>query len=93
MIACEMNDFTEFDAFQRCRDFARAIAEPLNGRVFSKDPVLVTHLRKTVISIYSNFADVFERDGIGSFRNSSQYRKVLWEKLGGSCSMRLISGI
>ena len=26
-----MNDFTEFDAFQLCRDFARAIAVPLNG--------------------------------------------------------------
>jgi four helix bundle protein len=63
----EMNDFTEFDAFQRCRDFARAIAEPLNGRVFSKDPVLVTQLRKTVISIYSNFAEGFERDGNREF--------------------------
>jgi hypothetical protein len=26
-----MNDFTEFDAFQLCREFARAIAVPLNG--------------------------------------------------------------
>ena len=62
-----MNDFTEFDAFQRCRDFTRAIAEPLNGRVFAKDPVLVTQLRKTVISIYSNFAEGFERDGNREF--------------------------
>jgi four helix bundle protein len=57
-----MNDFTEFDAFQLCRDFARAIAGPLNGGVFARDPVLVTQLRKTVISIYSNFAEGFERD-------------------------------
>jgi hypothetical protein len=63
----EMNDFTEFDAFQRCRDFARAIAEPLNGGVFSRDPVLVTQLRKTVISVYSNFAEGFERDGNREF--------------------------
>ncbi len=62
-----MNDFTDFDAFHRCRDFARAIAEPLNCRVFSKDPVLVTHLRKTVLSIYSNFAEGFERDGNREF--------------------------
>ena len=32
-----MNDFTEFDAFQLCRDFARAIAVPLNGGVFAVD--------------------------------------------------------
>ena len=67
MIACEMNDFTEFDAFRRCRDFVRAIAEPLNGRVFSKNPVLVTYLWKTVISIYSNFAEGFQRDGNREF--------------------------
>jgi four helix bundle protein len=67
MIAGEMNDFTEFDAFQRCRDFARAIAEPLNDGVFSRDPVLVTQLRKTVISVYSNFAEGFERDGNREF--------------------------
>ena len=41
-----MNDFTEFDAFQLCRDFARAIAVPLNRGVFARDPVLVTQLRK-----------------------------------------------
>jgi four helix bundle protein len=63
----QMNDFTEFDAFQRCRDFARAIAAPLNGGLFSRDPVLVTQLRKTVISIYSNFAEGFERDGNREF--------------------------
>jgi len=62
-----MNDFTEFDAFQLCRDFARAIAVPLNRGVFARDPVLVTQLRKTVISIYSNFAEGFERDGNREF--------------------------
>jgi four helix bundle protein len=62
-----MNDFTEFDAFQRCRDFARAIAVPLNGGIFSRDPVLVTQLRRTVISVYSNFAEGFERDGNRKF--------------------------
>ena len=62
-----MNDFTEFDAFQRCRDFARAIAVPLNRGGFARDPVVVTQLRKTVISIYSNFAEGFERDGNREF--------------------------
>ena len=62
-----MDDFTEFDAFQLCRDFARAIAGPLNGGVFARDPVLVTQLRRTIISIYSNFAEGFERDGNREF--------------------------
>src|ERR1700730_4051317 len=79
MISAKMKDFTEFDAFQRCRDFARAIAEPLNGRVFSKDPVLVAHLRKTVISIYSNFAEGFERDGNREF---SQFVSIAKDSVG-----------
>src|SRR5258708_40341689 len=62
-----MNEFSEFDAFQLCRDFARAIAVPLNTGVFARDPVLGTQLRKTVISIYSNFAQGFERDGNREF--------------------------
>ena len=62
-----MNDFTEFDAFQLCREFARAIAEPLNAGVFARDPVLATQLRRTIISIYSNFAEGFERDGNREF--------------------------
>ena len=62
-----MNDFTEFDAFQLCRDFARSIAVPLNEGVFARDPVLVAQLRKTVLSIYSNFAEGFERDGNREF--------------------------
>jgi four helix bundle protein len=62
-----MDDFTEFDAFQRCRDFTRAVAAHLNAGAFSKDPVLANHLRKTVLSIYSNFAEGFERDGNREF--------------------------
>jgi hypothetical protein len=39
-----MEDFEQFDAFQRCREFGRAVAEPLNRGASSKDPVLVTQL-------------------------------------------------
>jgi hypothetical protein len=41
-----MDDFEQFDAFQRCREFVCAVAEPLNRGVFSKDPVLVTQAAK-----------------------------------------------
>jgi four helix bundle protein len=62
-----MDDFTQFDAFERCREFARGIAGLLNRGAFSKDPVLTTALRKTLLSIYSNFGEGFERDGNREF--------------------------
>jgi four helix bundle protein len=67
MKSSKMDDFTEFDAFQRCRDFARAVAGHLNAGAFARDPVLANHLRKTLLSIYSNFAEGFERDGNREF--------------------------
>jgi four helix bundle protein len=62
-----MDDFTQFDAFDRCRDFARGIALHLTRGTFSKDPVLATALRKTLLSVYSNFGEGFERDGNREF--------------------------
>jgi four helix bundle protein len=62
-----MNDFTQFEAFERCREFARGIGRHLNRGTFSKDPVLTTALRKTLLSIYSNFGEGFERDGNREF--------------------------
>ena len=62
-----MDDFTQFDAFERCRVFARGIAVHLNRGVFTKDPVLTTELRRTLLSVYSNFGEGFERDGNREF--------------------------
>ena len=62
-----MDDFTQFDAFERCREYARGIAEHLNRGAFSKDPVLTNALRKTLLSVYSNFGEGFERDGNREF--------------------------
>jgi four helix bundle protein len=62
-----MDDFTQFDAFERCREYARGIAEHLNRGAFSKDPVLTNALRKTLLSAYSNFGEGFERDGNREF--------------------------
>ncbi|HYY26653.1 MAG TPA: four helix bundle protein [Chthoniobacterales bacterium] len=39
----------------------------INQGVFSKDLVLATQLRKTMLSIYSNFGEGFERDGNREF--------------------------
>jgi four helix bundle protein len=62
-----MDDFTQFDAFERCREFARGIGRHLSRGAFSKDPVLTTALRKTLLSVYSNFGEGFERDGNREF--------------------------
>jgi four helix bundle protein len=62
-----MEDFTEFEALARCREFARGVAVQLNRGTFSKDLVLSTALRKTLLSIYSNFGEGFERDGNREF--------------------------
>jgi 23S rRNA-intervening sequence protein len=62
-----MDDFTQFDAFQRCREFARGVAAHLNRGTFSKDPILTAALRKTVLSGYANFGEGFERDGNREF--------------------------
>jgi four helix bundle protein len=62
-----MDDFEQFDAFQRSRDFAKAVAELVNNGAFSSDPGFVNHLRKTLLSIYSNIGEGFERDGNREF--------------------------
>ena len=67
MIVLSMDDFTQFDAFERCREFARTVGAHLNRGAFTKDPVLSNALRKTLLSIYSNFGEGFERDGNREF--------------------------
>jgi four helix bundle protein len=62
-----MDDFAQFDAFQRCRDFGREIAVYLSRGAFAKDPVLTMALRKTLLSVYSNIGEGFERDGNREF--------------------------
>ena len=58
-----MNDFEQFEAFQRSRDLVRAVADLLNRGAFSQDIALVAQLRKTMLSVYSNFGEGFEHDG------------------------------
>lgn len=47
--------------------FVRAVAGPLNAGRFARDPVLINQLRKSMLSIYANFAEGFERDGNREF--------------------------
>ena len=62
-----MDDFADFEAFRLCREYGQGIAHILKNGRFSKDPVIPIQLRKTVVSVYSNFAEGFERDGNKEF--------------------------
>jgi len=62
-----MNDFEQFEAFQRCRDLVRAVADLIKRGAFFQDIALAAQLRKTMLSIYSNFGEGFERDGNREF--------------------------
>ena len=62
-----MRNFNDFDAFERAREFAKALKVPLQKGFFSKDPTLVYQMRKSILSIYSNFTEGFERDGNREF--------------------------
>jgi len=62
-----MDDFEQFEAFQKCRHLVRAVAAVISRGTFSKDVVLAASLRKTMLSIYSNFGEGFERDGNREF--------------------------
>jgi four helix bundle protein len=62
-----MDDFEQFEAFQKCRHLVRAVAAVINRGAFSKDIALAAQLRKTMLSIYSNFGEGFERDGNREF--------------------------
>ena len=57
----------QFEAFEKCRLLVRTVATVINRGAFSKDLILATQLRKTMLSIYSNFGEGFERDGNREF--------------------------
>lgn len=62
-----MEEFTEFEAFQRCRAFACELTRLLKKGRFTRDPELIHQMRKAMLSVYANFAEGFERDGNKEF--------------------------
>jgi hypothetical protein len=76
-----MDDFTQFDAFERCREFARGVGKHLSRGAFSKDPVLTTALRKTLLSVYPNFGEGFEETEIENLLSFFQSQKDRLAKL------------
>ena len=62
-----INDFTEFDAFKKCRELARVVGALTRTGRMSADPDLVRQIRRALVSILSNFAEGFEREGRQEF--------------------------
>jgi four helix bundle protein len=62
-----ITDFRDFEAFKACRAFARDIGLLLRTRKFAPNRRLVDQMERASISILSNFAEGFEREGNSEF--------------------------
>jgi four helix bundle protein len=59
--------FEEIEAWQKARELTREIYEISNGGLFRKDFGLREHIREATVSIMSNIAEGFERNGTAEF--------------------------
>lgn len=62
-----ITDFRDFDAFEKSRAVVRRTAKIIAEGAFRNDPVLVHQVRKSMLSIYANFSEGFERNGNREF--------------------------
>jgi len=61
--------FEDMDVWKKTRILNKMVYSVTKTKEFKKDYVLVNHLRKTSLSIISNIAEGFERDGNKEFIN------------------------
>ncbi len=59
--------FEEIDAWQKARTLARLVYSATSSGPFSKDFGLRDQIRRAAVSVMSNIAEGFERDGTGEF--------------------------
>ncbi len=64
-----VKNFEDLDVWKKSRILVKMIYLSTNKPEFSKDWMLINHLRKTAISIISNISEGFERDGNKEFIN------------------------
>ncbi|MBV9875047.1 MAG: four helix bundle protein [Verrucomicrobia bacterium] len=62
-----LNSFTDFEAFQASRSFVREVGLLIRSPRFRRDRVLFEQMERAAISVLSNFAEGFERDGNAEF--------------------------
>jgi four helix bundle protein len=63
-----IDNFQDFEAFKKSRVFVKQVGLLSHSGRFAKDLTLVHQNRKALLSILSNFAEGFERDGNQEFR-------------------------
>jgi four helix bundle protein len=63
-----IDKFQDFEAFKRSREFVKQVGLLSHSGSFARDLTLVHQNRKALLSILSNFAEGFERDGNQEFR-------------------------
>jgi four helix bundle protein len=62
-----VTDFRDFEAFKACRAFTREIGLLVRSRKFVPNRRLVDQMERASISVLSNFAEGFEREGNSEF--------------------------
>jgi four helix bundle protein len=70
-----IEDFTDFEAFKRCRDFTRKVGGLIRTDAFRRDLDLVRQIRRASVSMLSNFAEGFEREGRQEFLQFLSFSK------------------
>jgi four helix bundle protein len=63
----KLNSFTDFEAFTASRSFVREVGLLVRSRTFSQNRILCNQMERAAISVLSNFAQGFERDGNAEF--------------------------
>jgi four helix bundle protein len=62
-----ITNFEDFEAFKKARELLNAVYAATRLPKFSKDFGLVDQIRRAAVSVVSNFAEGFERDGKAEF--------------------------
>ena len=60
-------DFRDFEAFKACRVFVREVGFLIRSMPLRRNRCLVDQMERASISVLSNFAEGFERDGNAEF--------------------------
>jgi S23 ribosomal protein. len=62
-----VNDFRDFEAFKASRTFVREVGLLVRTPSFAPNRNLVNQMERAAISVLSNFAEGYERDGNAEF--------------------------
>jgi four helix bundle protein len=66
-LMAEIRNFYDFESLKACRAFVKAIGLTLRSPEFGSDRILAAQMQRASISVLSNFAEGFEREGNTEF--------------------------